>query len=207
MNCSRFETLLTDYVERTLDPPVHEAVQLHLEGCRSCRQLHGEVLRLREQLESFPVARPPRELVDRILDRTSGRPRQRSWWRDLILPTVRPFLTQRYAFATLMLFVFLSLMVNLAGPPAGAVLSPSKLAESADRFSGHVSKTWAEFRDYQSRVFQELWLFKEDLYGRLDYHLVSMLFKSYSESVNEKKQEQPPAQDGQPQAPAAAPER
>ena len=206
MNCSRFETLLTEYMERTLDGPVHEAVRMHLEGCRSCQELYGEVVQLREQLGAFPTLRHSADLIDRVLDRTSGRHRRRSWWGDLVLPTLRPFMTQRYAFATVMLFVFLSLMVNLAGPPAGAVLSPARLAASADRFSGQVSKAWAEFRDYQSRAVQEVSLLTEDLYGRLDYHLVSMLFKSYSESVSQKKGEDSAAETEQP-PPAETPER
>ncbi len=202
MNCSRFETLLTDYMERTLEAPVADAVRSHLEGCRSCQALYGDVLQVRERLESFPAVRPPLDLVNRILDRTSGRPMRRSWWRDLVLPTLRPFMTQRYAFATLMLFVFLSLMVNLVGPPAGAVLSPARLAESADRFSSQVSKSWAELRDTQSRILNEMSLLAEDLYGRLDYHLISMLFKSYSQSIDEKKGEDSAAQP-EPAPPAA----
>ncbi len=205
MNCSRSETLLTDYMERTLEEPVQEAVRKHLEGCSACQALYGEVMLLREQLQAFPEVNPPSGLVDRILVKTSGRPESRSFWRDLILPTLRPFMTQRYAFATIMLFVFLSLMVNLVGPPAGAVLSPSRLAESADRFTGQLAKSWAEVQDYQSRAVKEVLLLKEDLWGRLDYHLISMLFKSYSESVKEQDQNKAPSGDSSKDEPAAEP--
>jgi hypothetical protein len=108
-------------------------------------------------------------------------------------------MTQRYAFATLILFVFLSLMVNLAGPPAAAFLSPSRLAEEADRFSTSVSRTWAELQDFRTRAGQEFKLLKEDLYGRLDYHLISMLFKSYTESVEEQKALEERQPEGQPE--------
>lgn len=196
MNCSRFETLLSDYLERTLEPPVQQAARAHLESCPSCQSLYGEVGILREQLQAFPTVEAPEDLVDRILVKTTGRPRTRSLWADMIVPTVRPFLTQRYAFATVMLFVFLSLMVNLAGPPAGAVLSPSRLAESADRATVQLNRTWAEIQDFKNRVFKEATLLTEDLSGRLDYHLISLLFKSYSESVSEQRQgEEAPQED------------
>ncbi len=189
MNCSRFETLLTDYLEGTLEGPVYQAMHKHFQDCPRCQALSAEVELLRRQLNEFPELCPPADLVPRILDRTTGRPRVRSFWAGLFLPTIQPFLTRRYAFATVVLFVFLSLMVNLAGPPVAAVLSPSRLYEEADRFSGRISRKWVELQDFKVRVGQELVLLSEDLYGRIDYHLISLLFKSYSESIQEQQQQ------------------
>ncbi len=196
MNCSRFETLLSDYMANRLQRPAMVVAREHLEHCAACRELLEEVAQVREHLRDFPVATPPGDLVDRILLRTTGKPKPRSFWGELILPTLQPFLTQRYAFATLMLFVFLSLMVNIVGPPAGAVLSPSKLAESADRFTSEITRKWAEAVDLQARIKQEVKLLSEDLYGRLDYHLISLLFKSYDEALEEQDR---PGQESQPE--------
>ncbi|MFQ5738511.1 MAG: anti-sigma factor family protein [Acidobacteriota bacterium] len=185
MNCSRLETLLTDYMEGLLEEPVRLAVAEHLESCAGCGSLHAEVGRLREQLQDFPLLTPPVDLVGRILARTSGKPPKRSFWSDLIVPTLRPFMTQRFGLATVMLFVFLSLMVNLVGPPAGAVLSPASLVEGADRVSSQISKGWAQVQYYKTRLVEEFKLLQEDLTGRIDYHLVTLLFKSYQESLEE----------------------
>ncbi len=193
MNCSRFETILSDFRANRLEKPVMAAAQEHLEHCPSCRELLDEVAQLREQLQDFPVAAVPAELVDAILVRTTGKPEPRSFWRGLILPTIQPFLTQRYAFATVMLFVFLSLMVNIVGPPAAAVLSPSRLAESADRFTSRITRGWAEAVDFQARVVQEAKLLSEDLWSRLDYHLISTLLTSVDTTVRQQEAGPPDA--------------
>ncbi len=185
MNCSRFETILTDYLERRLDSPVEQAVEVHLGDCEQCSALLENVVALRGELKDFPEITPPDDLVDRILLKTTGRPKPLSFWKETILPTMRPFFTKRFTFATVLLFVFLSLMVNLVGPPAGAVLSPAGLAESADKLTTQIVMKWAQVLSFTDSVAGEIRLLKEDLYGRLDYHLVSQFFKSYQKSLEE----------------------
>lgn len=189
MNCSRFETLLSEYVDETLDPRVRAALEQHLQVCPDCSALVREVQSIRSQLADFPALEPSDELIEAIIEKTTGRFKVRSLWEDFILPTLRPFLTQRFAFATLMMFVFLSLVANVIGPDFSAFsfsdIRPSALVEQADRFSSQVQKTWFEIRNRQSRIVGEVWRLKEDLYGRLDYHLINMLFKSYQHSVEE----------------------
>lgn len=189
MNCSRFETLLSDYVEGTLDPRVRAALEQHRGMCPDCSALVEEVQSIRSQLADFPELEPSEELIEAIIEKTTGRFRVRSLWGDFIVPTLRPFLTQRFAFATLIMFVFLSLVANVIGPDFSALsfsdLRPSALVEHADRFSNQVQKAWFEVRNTQSRVIGEVWRLKEDLYGRLDYHLINMLLRSYQQSVEE----------------------
>ena len=194
MNCSRFETLISDYLDETLDRRVHEAISVHAERCPDCASLLQEVRDLQQELAYFPTLEPPEDLVDRILERTSGKPQKRSLWKDLVIPTVNPFLTQRYAFATVMMFVFLSLMVNLWGPGFSALsasqLRPSTIIDESYRFSNQIYKRWMQVKDFRTRLFEEIRLLKEDLYSRLDYHLIAILFESYSESL-ERQQKQP----------------
>jgi hypothetical protein len=144
--------------------------------------------------------------VDRILDLTSGRSARRAFFRDLVLPAVRPFLSQRYVFGTGIMVVFMSLLANVLGPSLSAEeradLSPAAMAETAGRFTDQLGKKWAQLRAFQSSVVDEARRLKEDLYGRLDYHLISILFDSYSKSVKDqekKKSEQqrtkPPTKD------------
>lgn len=186
MNCQRFETLLTDYIDEMLDQHVRRAIDTHLEGCPNCAMLVDEVSGLCTELARFPEVSVPPSLIDSIMDRTSGRPQTHSLWRDYLVPVVRPFLTQRYAFATIMIFAFLSFAANLAGPEFSASsLSPSAIVARADRFSSQIYRKWAEFNDLKTRVGKEYELLKDDLLGRLDYHLVTILFRSYSEAIEE----------------------
>ena len=206
MNCSRFETLLTSYLDQTLDEHVQGVMSEHATTCPHCSVLLSRVQSLQEDLAHFPEADPPQDLADRILELTSGKPRRHSLWQDLIVPTISPFLTQRYAFATVIMFVFLSLMVNTWGPGftglSASDLNPSTLLEESYRLSNQAYKKWVEFREFRSRAWEELKLWKEDLSGRLDYHLINMLFQSYSESLPEEQQQndqpdsQPETQEG-----------
>lgn len=43
MNCSRFEELLTDYLDKALDPNAHKAVAAHALSCPLCHSLLNEV--------------------------------------------------------------------------------------------------------------------------------------------------------------------
>jgi len=87
------------------------------------------------------------------------------------------------------MFVFLSLVANVIGPDFSAFsfsdIRPSALVEQADRFSSQVQKKWVQIRNMQARMVGEIWRLKEDLYGRLDYHLINMLLRSYQHSIEE----------------------
>jgi len=190
MNCSRFETLLTDYIDQTLDHRVESMLEQHLGTCRECSRLLSDINRLREMLLDFPQVSPSPDFVDQVVAKTCGKIKVRSVLADFVLPTLRAFATQRFAFATLIMFVFLSLVVNMAGPDFSALsfsdFRPAALAEQADRFSGQIYKKWVQVKNSEQRLVGEMWRLKEDLYGRLDSHLINMLVKSYQESIKDK---------------------
>jgi len=190
VNCSKFESRLTDYMEGTIDLRLNQAMGEHLVECQLCSALLTEVRDLRQSLASFPQISAPQGLVDSILDRTSGRPQKHSFWRDMVLPTARPFLTTRYAFGTGIMLVFISLLINIMGPGfstfGASDLSPSGMAENADRFTDQVRKKWVQVQAYQKRAVDEFRLMKDDLSGRLDYYLVNLLFKSYRDTIEQK---------------------
>lgn len=190
MNCSRFETLLSEYADGGLDPRVRSAVEQHLQDCSNCTLLSAEVQQLRQDLQHFPEVAVSEELIDRILVRTSGKPEAYSFWRELVFPTLQPFLSQRYAFATIMMFVFLSFAVNMMGPGFSVSSYSSSLSAKADQVTNEVYRRWREFNDLKRRVSEEIAFLKEDLLGRLDYHLVTILFRSYSESIQDQEEAQ-----------------
>jgi hypothetical protein len=190
MNCSRFETLLSDYADGRLDARVQAAAAKHLEECSGCSTLLTEVQELREELQNFPEVQVSEELIDRILLRTSGRPEAYSFWKDLVVPTFQPFLSQRYAFATIMMFVFISFSVNMMGPGFSVSSYSSSLVAKADQVTDEIYRKWREFNDLKRQVSEEISFLREDLIGRLDYHLVTILFRSYSESIEDQEEEQ-----------------
>ena len=190
MNCPRFETLLSDYADGRIDARVRSAAEQHLQGCPNCSALLAEVQELREDLQNFPEIRVSEELIDRILEKTSGKPEAYSFWNDLVLPTFQPFLTQRYAFATIMMFVFLSFAVNMMGPGFSVSSYSSSLVAKADRVTDEIYSKWREFNDLKRQVSEEIAFLKEDLLGRIDYHMVTVLFRSYSESIEDQDEEQ-----------------
>ena len=97
-----------------------------------CKTL-DEVKKLREDLNNFPQVSVSEELIERILVRTSGKPEAYSFWNDLVIPTFRPFMSQRYAFATIMMFVFISFAVNMMGPGFSVSSYSSSIVAKADQ--------------------------------------------------------------------------
>ncbi|RPJ56770.1 MAG: hypothetical protein EHM23_22585 [Acidobacteria bacterium] len=197
-------------MDQTVDPRLKDAMTEHLKECGTCSKLIQEVEHLRRQLNEIPQVSVPPGLVQRILERTSGAAPKRSLWADMVLPTIRPFLTQRYAFGTLIMLVFFALMVSMFGPTFSTMgysdLSPSNVAENADRFTDQIRKKWAQVKTYQAKVAGEAKLMKEDVYGRIDYYLINLLFKSYSQSVQKEEQKKQQETKGQPATkPATAP--
>lgn len=192
MNCAQLETLLSDYLEGELKKPVQSALDEHLESCAQCRLLVDELRCIQADFKAFPELDPPPGLVEAVLRRTSGIPDKRSLWRDLLLPTLQPFLTQRFAFATGIMFVFLSLMVNVLGPGFSGLsasdLSYSNLREGGQRAATQVSSYWSKMQDARQRMWNEISLWAEDVTGRLDYHMVTGLFKNYQDSVQEQEE-------------------
>jgi hypothetical protein len=181
VNCSRFETLLTDYMDQVLDMRAQSAAEEHVRRCQRCADLNQQVGALRLELQAFPAFDPPPRLLNSIMVKTTGPVvRRRSFWHDLVWPTIKPFLTGHYAFGATMLFVFLTLMLNFFGPSVWAwdlaTLRPSAMLDRVDRMNSEVLKRWAQFNNAKDSFTGELKLLQQDVYGRLDYYMISLLF-------------------------------
>jgi predicted anti-sigma-YlaC factor YlaD len=66
------ENLASDYLEGLLDPASRAAVEAHLTGCASCRELVGDVRRVLELCRSEQEVEPAPWLVSKILLATVG---------------------------------------------------------------------------------------------------------------------------------------
>ncbi|MGH9341637.1 MAG: anti-sigma factor family protein [Acidobacteriota bacterium] len=174
MNCARFESLILEWMDQTLDPHLQRAMKGHAAGCADCAGLLQSVSELQRELAALPPVPAPPEMVDWILDHTGGRSRIHSLWSDLVLPTLSPFLSRRFAFGSVFMCVFISVFVGSFAPAlwaASSDLSPSALRESAGRLSSQISKKSAQINGYGTRFLGEIQFLKQDLYGRLDYYL------------------------------------
>lgn len=189
MTCAAFEVLLSEYLEGEIDPRTASYMEEHRKTCFGCSRLFDQVSEVKKQLRGFPELSVSESLVGRILDQTTGRSRHQVPWRDLLNLAIQPFLSRRFAFATVIMFVFLSLMTNVVSPEFSAFsssrLGPSTLVEQANRVSNQIYQRWMEFNNWKEAATEELMLLKEDLFGRLDYHLVTILFRSYTESIQD----------------------
>lgn len=189
MTCAAFETLLSEYLEEEVDPRTTSYMEKHRKRCSECSRLFDQVKDVRRQLRDFPELSVSESLIGKILDQTTGRSGYFVSWRELIHSIFQPFLSRRFAFATVIMFVFLSLMTNVVSPEFSAFsssrLGPSTLVEQANRVSSQIYLRWIEFNNWKEGMTEELVLLKEDLFGRLDYHLVTILFRSYTESMQD----------------------
>jgi len=189
MNCSEFERQLTAYLDKDLNPVVAREMELHLESCASCRLLLSEVRELTSALNDFPWVEPDEKLIASILEKTSGKAGAKNTIWGPIMAWFKPVLTQRHVFATLMVLVFFSVATNVLGPEFTASgqshLNPALWGERVTTVSGTLYKKWREFDSLKQRVADEIGLLKDDLLGRLDYHLTMAVFKSYEESLED----------------------
>ena len=70
MNCKEVQTLLIDYLDRTLDPATTDRMRQHLEGCGECKMEAEELqLMLTTMKDTVPETPPPalRESFDTML--------------------------------------------------------------------------------------------------------------------------------------------
>jgi anti-sigma factor RsiW len=116
MNCSTIEQWLSEYVESSLPAEETQIVAKHLETCTRCTALVAEMKSALSACRHYPSLELDPELVERILLRTSGRPRTRSLRDRVNQYFVRPILTPRFAAGAVLAALFLVLMVNVTIP-------------------------------------------------------------------------------------------
>jgi hypothetical protein len=136
MDCAEIEQKLSEYMEASLPTEEMGQVTAHLEICTACSQLLHEMQSALNLCRSFPILEMDLELVEKILLRTSGRPRHRSLGEILRQYFSGPLLSPRFAVGAGLAVMFVALMVNLMIPrvtTAVSTLSPSSLFRMMDR--------------------------------------------------------------------------
>jgi hypothetical protein len=136
MECSKVELSLSEYMEASLPAEEQNQVAKHLESCQSCSALFREMQSAVSQCRNFPTLDMDPRLFERILLRTSGRPRTRSFRETLKQYVIRPLLTPRFAVGTSLAALFLILMFDVMMPKLSATvssLSPAGVFRLMDR--------------------------------------------------------------------------
>jgi hypothetical protein len=170
MDCSIIERWLSEYMESSLPADEMSEVTGHLESCRKCSALLDEMRSAVLLCRNSPTFEMDPDLLERILLRTSGRPRTRPFRERLDQYFIRPLLTPRFAVGASLVTLFLALTINLMMPRLSAalsILSPPELFRLMDRgvqqLYGEGLKAYntmldwqAQFNDFKSNTPKKL---------------------------------------------------
>jgi hypothetical protein len=133
IECTEFETLLSDALEGQLNAARTESFEAHRRVCGTCGPLFAEVQAGRQWLRSLEAVEPSVHLVHNILAATTGilstRPlpstadgrttpfgeRAREWWDSFFTPAMAFVRQPRFVMSFGMIFFSFSLALNLAG--------------------------------------------------------------------------------------------
>lgn len=177
MECPFVEERLSEYAERSLPAAEMAQVAEHLHECTNCSALLEEMRLLLLSCRSFPTLEPDQNLIERILLRTSGKPRTRSWRERLHQYVLQPMLTPRFAVGAALSILFAVLAVHLARPHMpvmASLISPTEWIRRVDSgVQGIYAKglkaydtknEWqATFTYYKNNVFHKLGFMIEQL--------------------------------------------
>jgi hypothetical protein len=182
MDCSRIEQWLSEYTESSLPAQETEQVRKHLETCSNCSALASEMRSILSLCQSYPSLEMDPDFIEKILLRTSGRPRTRSFSERLNQYFVRPLLTPRFAVGTGIATLFLIFSVNIMGPRISGVfstLSPQEMLRFVDRGvnqlygkglkANETKNEWqAQFSRFKSNTWNSLRSIMEQMDGPVE---------------------------------------
>jgi len=118
MNCFELETLLCDYVDRTLAPAQRAEAERHLAECPACAEMARDAAAVVSLAERAAEVEPPAQLVTRILfdlaaQREKAQEKREGLWsmfRHLLGPVLQP----RFAMGMAMTILSLAMLARAA---------------------------------------------------------------------------------------------
>jgi hypothetical protein len=170
MKCPQFEERLSEYMERTLPASEMGQAAEHLHECTSCSALLEEMRSVWLRCRSFPSYEPDITLIERVLLRTTGRPRTRTFRELLDQYFLRPLLTPRFAAGTVLTVMFLALTVGLFRDRVSSVtaaLSPRELFSQMDRGVQAVYSRGLKVYDKKNEWQAQFIFIKNNTFNRL----------------------------------------
>jgi hypothetical protein len=198
MDCPKVEERLSEYMERSLSFESMAQVSEHLLTCPRCSALLNEMQSVVSLCRRLPDLEMDPDLVDRILIRTLGRPRRRSFFERLRINLVQPFFTPRYAVGAGLATLFLALMINLMGPrmpAAPSAVSPSSVFSLLDRGVQRLYSGGLKAYDKTSQWQAQFSSFKRSTFNRMRFMIewieVPMEGRKKSEKPEQREEQSP----------------
>jgi hypothetical protein len=195
MDCLKIEQWLSEYMESSLAAEEMSQVTKHIESCRRCSALLDEMRSIVSTCHSYPVLEMDPDFLERILLRTSGRPRTRSFKERLDQYLTGALLTPRFGVGASLAILFLAMMVNLMMPRMPAVLSavsPSGLFRLMDRGVQKIYGEGLKAYDKKAEWQDQFTRFKNNTLNNLRFML-----EQIEVPVEGRKKSEEPAQDKQ----------
>ncbi len=170
MECGIIEERLSEYLERSLPHEGMMQVAEHLQECPSCSVLIEEMRSMLVSCRTFPELEVDKALLDRILLRTSGRPRTRTLQERIRAYFLQPLLTPRFAAGVGLALLFTALLVDLMVPRVGilaSVLSPRELFRQLDRGVQQIYSEGLRMYDTKNGLQEQFASYKNSLFNKL----------------------------------------
>jgi hypothetical protein len=172
MECRYIEERLSDYIERSLPQADMLAVAEHMNACRTCAGLLEEMRSDLAACRAFPSLEPDVELIERVLLRTTGRPRTRTFKELLRQYVFGPMLTPRFAVGTGLAILFVAFVLNFMAPRLGGIataLTPREMLKSLDRGVQSVYAQGLKAYDKKNEWQAQFTFFKNNVFNRLGF--------------------------------------
>ena len=202
MKCGFVEDRLSEYVERTL--PHEEMMQVaeHLQECPRCLGLMEEIRSILVTCRAFPTYEVDAALFDRILLRTSGRPRTRPLRERLRAYFLQPALTPRFAVGVGLILLFVALSVDLMMPRVNLVatlLSPKGLFLQMDRGVQQIYSEGLKLYTAKNEWQTQFIALKNNMLSKLGFMIeqLDVPVEGKKKPAEQKQQEKNPGQNGQ----------
>jgi hypothetical protein len=172
MNCPYAEERLSEYLERSL--PAGDMVQVaeHLHECAHCAALMEEMRSIIATCKSIPKLEFDIDLAERILLRTSGRPRTKTLKERFNEYILRPMLTPRFAVGAVLATLFVALVVGLMAPKMSVMasaLSPTEMFRRMDRGVQQLYSKGLQAYDTKNELQSQFKFYKNNLFNRLGF--------------------------------------
>jgi hypothetical protein len=172
MDCQRFQENLTNYMDRSLPPLEMSQIAGHLYECNHCSSLLDDVRSALVACKTVPALEPDVSLLERILLRTSGRPRTRTV-REIVTQYVfRPMFTPRFAVGAALATLTLVFAINWVLPPASslsAALSPKEIFRQMDRGVQRIYGEGLKAYDKKNELQAQFTFFKDNVFKKLGF--------------------------------------
>ncbi|HYK89774.1 MAG TPA: zf-HC2 domain-containing protein [Acidobacteriota bacterium] len=172
MNCPYVEERLSEYLERSLPADDMSRVAEHLHECANCATLLEEMRSVLATCRSFPKLDFDVNLAERILLRTSGRPRTKTLKERFDEYILRPMLTPRFAAGAVLAALFVALIVGLTAPKmsvVASVLSPKEMFRRLDRSVQQLYSEGLKAYDTKNEWQAKLNYYKNNLFNKLGF--------------------------------------